>query len=111
MPDAGRLDWPALLAEMAAGDLVIAMRYHAVAAAALAGRPTIALAYEPKVAELGRALGIPTLDVADAGLEVALVAAVRSWRTGHEPGPMPDPVAVDDLRAGAWRIMRAALLD
>jgi polysaccharide pyruvyl transferase WcaK-like protein len=85
------------------------MRYHAVAAAALSGRPTIALAYEPKVAELGRALGIPTLDVAGEGLAADLVAAVRSW--GQAAVPAPDPVAVDGLRSAAWRITRAALLD
>lgn len=109
LPDAGRLDWPGLLTEMAAADLVIAMRYHAVAAAALTGRATIALAYEPKVAELGTTLGIPTLDVAGEGLETELVAAVGSW--GRGATPVPDPVAVDGLRSAAWRIARAALLD
>jgi polysaccharide pyruvyl transferase WcaK-like protein len=109
MPDAGRLDWPGLLAELAAADLVIAMRYHAVAAAALAGRPVIALAYESKVAELGQALGIPTLDVAAPDLRESLLEAVGSWQRGSLPPP--DPVPVDGLRAAAWRSVRAALLD
>ena len=109
LPDAGRLTWTSLLGEMEGANLVIAMRYHAVAAAALAGRPTIALAYEPKVAELGMALGIPTLDVADPGLEADLAGVVRSWQQGTVP--TPDPAAVDALRAAAWRIARAALLD
>ncbi len=49
------LDWAALTAAVGDAGLVVAMRYHAVAAAAMAGRPIVAMAYEPKVRALSGA--------------------------------------------------------
>jgi len=49
--------------EMARSRLVVAMRYHAVVAAVMAGRPAVVIGYSPKVRSLARRLG-------DAGLLV-----------------------------------------
>lgn len=76
------LDVPAVVG---AGRLVVAMRYHAGVAAALAGRPAVLLAYSPKVGGLADDLGAPTLpwDLADAA---PLVDAARTAlrRTGDD---------------------------
>jgi polysaccharide pyruvyl transferase CsaB len=104
------LDWDGLAAQVAAARLVIAMRYHAVAAAALAGRPVVAIAYEPKVASLAADLGIPVIDVAAADLGERL-AAVLSAGLADPATMLADPAAVDALRQRAWSALRSALLD
>jgi len=102
------LDWAALQDEIAAADLVVAMRYHAVAAAAIQGRPVIALAYEPKVRSLAAELGIPAIEVdgPDIGDELrAVVDAVLEGRLDA----LPDPAAVASLRVRARLAVRLAL--
>ena len=84
------LDWAELLAEIEAADLVIAMRYHAVIAASLVRRPTIALAYEPKVASLAAELGIP-------------MVAVDQPRTPSNSGPSSVPFWTADPVASRTR--------
>jgi polysaccharide pyruvyl transferase CsaB len=46
-----------VVAEVAAGRLVVAMRFHAGIAAVLGGRPTVLLGYSPKVDALAHELG------------------------------------------------------
>jgi polysaccharide pyruvyl transferase WcaK-like protein len=59
-----------------AGDrLVVALRFHALVAAGLAGTPVLAIAHEPKLAGLSRRLRQPSVPV-DASADV-LTAAVR----------------------------------
>lgn len=50
-----------LFRAVAKADVVVSMRYHGVVLAALAGRPTVALAAHGKVADLAVDLGIPVL--------------------------------------------------
>lgn len=104
-----RLDWPSLEALVASADLVVTMRYHCLAAAALAGRPTIALAYEPKVASLGTRIGVPVLDV-DAS-DLAEQLRTRAEQASADPGTFtPDGATVVELREAARRIVARALL-
>ncbi len=91
------LDWAELLAEIEAADLVIAMRYHAVIAASLVRRPTIALAYEPKVASLAAELGIPMVAVDQPRTAEQLRAIIRAFLDGRS-GCLPDEEAIDALR-------------
>ena len=46
-----------VLDEIACGAVVVSMRYHGVVGAALAGRPSIAIGYDPKVEALAHDLG------------------------------------------------------
>ena len=102
------LDWGGLMDRLRSADLVLAMRYHAVAAAAQAGRPTIALAYEPKVRALAAELAIPTIDVDDPMLAASLRPAVD--RELAAPGTSrPDADAVTRLRDRAAESMRRVL--
>ena len=107
------LRWDALMDEVQDADLVLAMRYHALAAAALASKPAIALAYEPKVRALADELGVDVLDPADPALASALAATVRAAaagvRTGERPS-LPDAGAVARLRAAAGLALERALV-
>ena len=49
-----------VLDEIARGAIVISARYHGLVGAALAGRPCVAVAYDPKVGALARDLGDAT---------------------------------------------------
>jgi polysaccharide pyruvyl transferase WcaK-like protein len=104
-----RLDWDDLLAIVEPADLVIAMRYHALAAAAIAGRPAVALAYEPKVAALAAELAVPALSVDDPVLARRLVGAVRA--AAGEPGAVraADPGRLAVLRDRAEAALGLAL--
>jgi polysaccharide pyruvyl transferase CsaB len=112
----GPLDWDGLAALVGCADLVIAMRYHALAAAAIAARPVIALAYEPKVAALAEELGVLAIAVGDPDLALRLVAAVRGVTgTGVAEGTRqtatqaPDARHVAALRERAGTALRLAL--
>lgn len=107
VPD-GELDWASLTRHLQAADLVVAMRYHAVAAAAQADRPTIALAYEPKVRSLAADLRLPTVDVGDPDLAARLAGLVIAARQQPD-GARPDQAALGDLRGRAERALEAAL--
>ncbi len=78
-----------LVEELAASQLVISSRYHNLIAAAMAGRPTIALGYSPKHAELQRALGnadctndVGSFEVSEVMLQVAMIES--DLRVRHE---------------------------
>jgi polysaccharide pyruvyl transferase WcaK-like protein len=51
--------------------LVVGLRFHALIAAAAAGRPFVAYAHEPKLAAAARRLGQPAIDPAGGGEELA----------------------------------------
>ncbi len=102
------LDWAALTAAVGDADLVVAMRYHAVAAAAMAGRPVIALAYEPKVRALAAELGLPTVDVDAPGLAGNLATAVATAVADPDTA-RPDPAALAALRDRARLALHLAL--
>lgn len=104
------IDWTGLLEAVAAADLVVAMRYHALAAAAITGRPVVAIAYEPKVAALAADLGVPTIAVDDPALGSTLAAVGAGAVGGQLPTP-PDRAAVAALRQRAWSALRSALLE
>ena len=107
---AGPTDWDGLGAAVGVADLVVAMRYHAVAAAALAGRPTVAIAYEPKVASLAADLAVQAIAVDDPELGSTLAAMTTAAAAGRLPAP-PDEAAIQALRDRSWAAIRAALLD
>ena len=104
------LDWGGLGSIVASADLVVAMRYHAIAAAALAERPIVAIAYEPKVASLAADLGIRAIAVDAPDLGASLAEHARAAVAGTPP-TRPDPAALADLRQRAWSALRSALLD
>jgi polysaccharide pyruvyl transferase CsaB len=112
------LDWPELQSLIGGADLMIAMRYHALAAAATLDVPSIALAYESKVAALARTLRIPAVDVADdadlATLPGLVAEATRTGSAAADPDARsiarPDPDAVRQLRERAEAGLRLALV-
>ena len=73
------VDWPALVAAARRADMVVAMRYHCVAAAAAAGRPMVDLVYEPKVAALASELRLGQVDINDPDLGDRLADGLRGW--------------------------------
>ncbi|HEV3000732.1 MAG TPA: polysaccharide pyruvyl transferase family protein [Solirubrobacteraceae bacterium] len=100
---ARRLTWRDMLEECAAADAIVAMRYHALVAAALARRPAVAIAYEPKVRSLAEELGVPIVEPDDHEL-------ARRVAEELEAGPpAPDEATVDRLRRRAEAGLRAAL--
>jgi polysaccharide pyruvyl transferase CsaB len=104
----GPLDWDALAAQLRGARLLVAMRYHAIACAAMAGCAIVPVAYEPKVAALARALGLPALDVEDAELTerlTELTAAALADPAAHRP-PRERLAA---LSADAWAGLRRVL--
>ena len=84
-------------------DLVVAMRFHALVAAAVARRPTVAVAHEPKLAGLARRLdqiAIPP------GASTAVFATALGQAVEHGP---PARHAVDqqiELATRTLRLMR-----
>jgi polysaccharide pyruvyl transferase WcaK-like protein len=96
-------DLPAAARSFLGDDLVIAMRSHALLAAAVAGRPTVAVAHEPRLAGLARRLdqlAVPP----DASTAVFAEAFDQATRHGA-----PTQHAVDqqiDLAARTLRLMR-----
>jgi polysaccharide pyruvyl transferase CsaB len=105
-----KLAWESLVDLVSAADLVVAMRYHAVAAAAIAGRPAIALAYEPKVSALAGELGLISLDVTDPDLGSRLRATVEATVAGADGAARPAPAERGAaLRERAERSLARAL--
>jgi polysaccharide pyruvyl transferase WcaK-like protein len=104
------LDWAALLDRLATVDLVVTMRFHALAAALIEDRPAVALAYEPKVEALAARTGTPVVVVDDPAFPdsftVALAEALRPADQAVAAGRM---AAVAEMRAAAARIVERAL--
>lgn len=104
----GPLTWEALTAELHGARLLVAMRYHAIACAAMAGCPIVAVAYEPKVVALAQALGLAFLEPADPDLErrlPALVADALADPDAHRPAPERLRALADGARAGLARVL------
>ena len=72
-------------AELAGCDAVLAMRYHAALFAARAGVPVVALAYDPKVRQLLRALGQPKQVLQLKGLQAPRLAAMLRTTLARRP--------------------------
>lgn len=96
--------WEGTVELAASAEVVIAMRYHALVAAALAGRPAIALPYEPKVRSLATELGVPMVEVDDPHLASRVLELVDAGGAR-----VPDPGAVAALRDRAHLGLREAL--
>jgi hypothetical protein len=96
--------WAERLERVAGSSLVVAMRYHVLLAAAVAERPAIAIAYEPKVTALAGELSTPALAPDDPELAAKLGALIRGGAV-----PVPDPAATARLRERAWEGLRLAL--
>jgi polysaccharide pyruvyl transferase WcaK-like protein len=103
-------DLDGLLSEIAAARVVVAMRYHAGIAAALAGRPAVLVGVGPKVdalaADLGR--GATLLPWSPSGLP-GLAAAVEAALPRAEP--MAEAVAALRRREAANRRALQRLLE
>jgi polysaccharide pyruvyl transferase WcaK-like protein len=106
----GPLDWDALAEQLRGARLLVAMRYHAIACAAMAGCAIVPVAYEPKVSALAQALGVPFLDVEDARLAErlpALTAEALADPVAHRASPERLAALAQDARAGLRRALVA----
>ena len=93
--------------ELSSADLVIGLRFHALVAAAAAGRPFVAIAHEPKLAALARRLGQPSILPAPASCGTLAAAATDALATG---GPAWDAVQREIERAEqGFRLLRLLL--
>ena len=81
------------MAVQAAAGLIIGMRLHSVIMGAIAGVPTVALAYDPKVASAMKSLGAPemTLDLTDLGSLAS--TASHAMGKGQRQTVLPDRLA------------------
>jgi len=104
------IDWTALLDRLATVDLVLTMRFHALAAALIEDRPAVALAYEPKVTALAVRTGTPVVPVDDPTLANALTLALDAALQPLEPvAAARREIAVRDMRRAAEQIVERAL--
>jgi polysaccharide pyruvyl transferase WcaK-like protein len=90
-------DPAAALDHFAGASLVIAMRLHGLILAALAGAPTAALSYDPKVAAAAAAIGCPCQELTSPGDP----DLAERWLQQMEQPTPTDRIAA--LRAGAER--------
>lgn len=88
-------DLRAAAEQLAEYERVVALRFHALVAAAAAATPVVALAHEPKLASLAQRLDQPAVSPSQS--PTALVAAVDDV---HRRGSA-DPARVDGERRGA----------
>lgn len=73
-----------VLDEIARGAVVVSMRYHGVVGATLAGRPTVAIGYSPKVDALAGELGAAAQVVPWSAEGMAAVAGAASRVAGRD---------------------------
>jgi polysaccharide pyruvyl transferase WcaK-like protein len=97
----GPLGWDDLADELRGARLLVAMRYHAIACAAMAGCPVIPVAYEPKVVALSEALGLPYLHVEDGDLGRRLPELTRTALSDPR-SHRPDDERLGELSRRAW---------
>jgi polysaccharide pyruvyl transferase WcaK-like protein len=89
--------------------LVVGLRFHALVAAAAAGRPFVAYAHEPKLAAAARRFGQPSVLPADGG--DALAAVLLSAANNPAP-PLLSAVRGEVARAEeSMRLLRLVLSD
>lgn len=104
------LDWDALLDRLATVDVVVTMRFHALAAALIDDRPAVALAYEPKVVALAARTETPVVLVDDpAFLDAFRVALAGALEPADLATTARRTTAVAEMRAAAARIVERAL--
>ena len=101
---------PALLSIIAGCDMMVGMRLHALILAAAAGVPSVALAYDPKVAAFMQASGqgdaVYDLSAPDADALAALIGRVWQGRAARADALQ---AALPGLRAKAQRNCDVAL--
>jgi polysaccharide pyruvyl transferase WcaK-like protein len=89
--------------------LVVGLRFHALVAAAAAGRPFVAYAHEPKLAAAARRLGQPAIDPAGGADELAAVLLSAANRPA---APALSAVRAEIARAEeTMRLLRLVLSD
>jgi polysaccharide pyruvyl transferase WcaK-like protein len=89
--------------------LVLGLRFHALVAAAAAGRPFVAYAHEPKLAAVARRLGQPAVGPADGG---DALGAVLLSSANRPIAPSMSAVRAEIARAEeALRLLRLVLSD
>jgi polysaccharide pyruvyl transferase WcaK-like protein len=89
--------------------LVVGLRFHALIAAAAAGRPFVAYAHEPKLAAAARRLGQPAVDPAAGG---DAMAAVLLSAANNPVAPSLAAVRGEIARAEeSMRLLRLVLSD
>jgi polysaccharide pyruvyl transferase WcaK-like protein len=90
-------------------DMVVAMRLHLLIFAAMAGTPSLALAYAPKVGDFADWIGLPATTALSEDRSDELVAAVDAVWQHREAHAVRLQRAVDRLRAGSERTVDIAL--
>lgn len=85
-----------VMAEAGAGQLMIAMRLHALIFAAAQGVPCVAIDYDPKVAAFAKLLGAPLVEAAEAGDPAVIARAVAAAKP-------PATELLNELKAKALR--------
>jgi polysaccharide pyruvyl transferase WcaK-like protein len=89
--------------------LVVGLRFHALIAAAAAGRPFVAYAHEPKLAAVGRRLGQPVVDPSIGG---EALASVLLSAANRPVAPSMSAVRGEIARAEeSMRLLRLVLSD
>lgn len=80
----GGLPFDEQFALLAATDLLLTVRYHGLALGAIAGVPSVALAYDPKVAQLAHAAGLKALSPHEISPELLRSALMDVWENRDE---------------------------
>ncbi len=104
----GLMRWDDMTSVASTADIVVAMGYHAVAAAALSGQRVVALPYEPKGISLAKDLGLPSVDVDDPEFSEKLRELLERCVRDAEFAVV-DYERVTALADRSWRGLRLAL--
>ena len=109
MVDREPVTWRSLTAAVREAEIVVAMRYHAVAASVMASRPTIPISYEPKVSALAEVCRLAAVMPGEEGSGERLAALVHAARD-DPAAALPAPGTVDELRRRSKRALQRALV-
>lgn len=94
---------------VAACDLLVGMRYHALVFAAMAGVPVVGLSYDPKIDAFLRLLGLEPAGSTRNLNPDAVVSAARAVWTGSRRGQEPWAAVLAQLRDRSRENARVAL--